>query len=341
MIKVENFGRLSDGREVTAIKLDNGVLSVTFLDYGARIQSLVYDGHDVVLGYDTVAGYEKCTAYQGATVGRFANRIDGGRFTLNGVEYDVGRNSGEVHLHGGDVGFDRAIWEIAEWSDCDEPSVTFEHFSPDGDMGYPGALSITLMFTLSGGELIIEYFASSDADTVINLTNHSYFNLDGLSDVLDHHIYINASRITPLNARCVPDGSYMSVNGTPFDFRGGKRIGDGIDADDPQIAIGAGFDHNFVIEGYGMRTAAVAFSDVSGIRMECRTDRPGMQLYTSNFLGEGEGIGKGGKPYFRRQAFCLETQGFPDAPNKPAFPSAVLRKNDDWRSKTIYAFSKK
>ena len=341
MINFKSFGKLSDGREVTAITLDNGVLSATLLDYGARIQALVFDGQDVVLGYDDATGYEKCTAYQGATVGRFANRIDGGRFTLNGVEYDVGRNSGEVHLHGGEVGFDRAIWEIEDFYDGDEPSVTFTHLSPDGDMGYPGALSVYVDFILLGCELHIKYYAVSDADTVINLTNHSYFNLDGSADVLDQRLMINASRITPLNSRCVPDGGFMSVDGTPFDFRSGKRIGDGIDADDPQIAIGAGFDHNFVIEGEGMRTAAVATSDVSGIRMECRTDRPGMQLYTSNFLGEAEGRGKGGRAYSRRQAFCLETQGFPDAPNKPQFPSALLKKDERWKSETIYAFSKK
>ena len=340
MIRIGSFGKLSDGREVTAVNLDNGVLSATFLDYGARVQSLVFSDTDVVLGYDGAAGYEKCTAYQGATVGRFANRIDGGRFILNGVEYDVGRNSGEVHLHGGAVGFDRAIWAI-DTSDGETPSVTFTHVSPDGDMGYPGELNVSVAYSLKGGELHIAYGAVSDKDTVISLTNHSYFNLDGKGDILEQYLMINANEITPLNGRCVPDGSYLSVAGTPFDFRKMKRIGDGIDDDHPQIVIGAGFDHNFVIAGDGMRVAATACSQKSGIRMECRTDRPGMQLYTSNFLGESEGIGKSKKPFFRRQAFCLETQAFPDAPNKPDFPSALLKKGDTWKSETVYAFSKK
>ena len=340
MITVNSFGKLSDGREVTAVNLDNGKLRVTLLDYGARVQSIVFGGVDVVLGYDDAAGYEKCTAYQGATVGRFANRIDGGRFTLDGVEYDVGRNSGEVHLHGGKVGFDRAIWDY-EISDGAEPSVRFTHVSPDGDMGYPGELRVAVTYSLLGAELHIAYDAVSDKDTVISLTNHSYFNLDGEGDILSQFLRINATQITPLNDRCVPDGSFMDVAGTPFDFNVAKRMGDGIDAGHPQIKIGAGFDHNFVIDGEGMRVAAVASSENSGIIMECRTDRPGMQLYTSNFLGEDEGIGKGGKPFFRRQAFCLETQGFPDAPNKPAFPSAILRKGEPWKSETVYAFSKK
>lgn len=340
MININSFGKLGDGREVTAVKLDNGTLSVTLLDYGARVQSIVFDGVDVVLGYDDAAGYEKCTAYQGATVGRFANRIDGGRFTLNGVEYDVGRNSGEVHLHGGEIGFDRALWDY-EVCDGAEPSVCFLHLSPEGDMGYPGELRVAVTYSLVGAELHIAYDAVSDKDTVISLTNHSYFNLDGESDILSQYLQINAAQITPINGRCVPDGSFMPVAGTPFDFRISKRIGDGIDADDPQIAIGAGFDHNFVIDGEGLRVAAVASSEKSGICMECRTDRPGIQLYTSNFLGEDEGIGKGGKPFFRRQAFCLETQGFPDAPNKPEFPSAILKKGEAWKSQTVYAFSKK
>ena len=340
MISIRSFGKLSDGREVTAVRLDNGELSVTLLDYGARVQALVFDGVDVVLGYDDASGYEKCTAYQGATVGRFANRIDCGRFALNGVVYDVGRNSGEVHLHGGEVGFDRAIWAY-EVFDGAEPSVVFSHISPDGDMGYPGELRVSVMYSLIGPELHIAYSAVSDKDTVISLTNHSYFNLDGEGDILAQSLMINASEITPLNDRCVPDGSFMNVEGTPFDFRVMKRIGRDIDADHPQIKIGAGFDHNFVIDGEGIRTAAIAFSDRSGISMECRTDRPGMQLYTSNFLGESEGVGKSGRAFSRRQAFCLETQGFPDAPNKPAFPSAVLRKGETWKSETVYAFSKK
>ena len=340
MIKVENFGKLSDGRETKIITLSNGELTAKLLDYGARVQSLIFGGVDVVLGFDDAAGYEKCTAYQGATVGRFANRIDGGRFTLNGVECDVGRNSGEVHLHGGEVGFDRAIWEF-DVADGDAPYVCFTHVSPDGDMGYPGELRVTVTYSLVGAELNIAYSAVTDMDTVISLTNHSYFNLDGEGDILSQFLLINADEITPLDERSVPDGSFMPVAGTPFDFKDFKRIGDDIDADHQQIEYGAGFDHNFVISGTGLRTAARAYSDKSGIALECRTDRPGMQLYTSNFLGESEGTGKGGKPYFRRQAFCLETQGFPDAPNKPAFPSAVLRKGEEWRSETVYAFSKK
>lgn len=341
MVAIKEFGKLSDGREVTAITLSDGTLTACLLDYGARVQSLVFDGVDTVLGYDSAEAYEACTTYQGAAIGRFANRIADGRFTLGGVEYDVGRNSGggAVHLHGGDVGFDRAIWSYSV-NDGTSPSVEFSHTSPDGDMGYPGTLSATVRYTVSNGALQIEYNAVSDKDTVISLTNHCYFNLDGNGDILGQYLTVNSHKITPLDEKCVPTGEFMDTDGTEFDFTSEKQIGRDIDKSHPQLIIGGGYDHNFVISESGFRFAARARSEKSGITLECCTDRPGLQLYTSNFLGDDSAPGKNGKPLFRRQAFCLETQGFPDAPNKPGFPSAVLKKGEQWSSKTVYSFSK-
>ena len=338
MISVKKFGKLKDGREVDIITLSNGTLTVKLLNYGARVQSLVFDGVDTVLGYDNIEGYEECTSYQGTTVGRFANRIAGGKFTLNGIEYDVGANSNGVHLHGGFVGFDRQIWDYETSENC----VTFKHFSPDGDMGYPGNLSVTVTFSVTdSNSLEIEYFAQSDMDTVISLTNHCYFNLDGQGDILNHELMINASAITPLAPDMIPTGEIMNVEGTPFDFRISKKIGTDIESEFSQVALTGGFDHNFVLDGKGFRSVAKAYSEKSGITLECFTDRPALQLYASNCLDAGEGIGKNGVEFFKWQAFCLETQAFPDAPNKPEFPSAILKKGELWKTKTVYSFSKK
>lgn len=338
MIAVKKFGKLSNGKEITAITISNGKLKVRLLDYGARVQSLVYAQKDVVLGYDDADRYERCTSFQGATVGRFANRIDNGRFILNGTEYDVGRNSGKVHLHGGQVGFDKVVWEY-ETAGGAEPSVTFSHVSPDGDMGYPGTLKASVRFCIKGESLEISYNADTDADTVISLTNHCYFNLDGEGDVLSTLLRINASAITPIDEKMIPTGEFLLVGGTPFDFRKPRKIGECISDNHPQLILGGGYDHNFVLDGSGMRVVARAFSEKSGITLECRTDRPGLQLYTCNFPDDVSTVGKGGAKMSKHQAFCLETQGFPDAPNKPSFPSAVLKKGERFISKTVYSFS--
>lgn len=339
MMKIEKFGTLSDGREVDLITLSTERVIVKLLNYGARVQSLIFDGVDTVLGYDTIEGYERCTSYQGTTVGRYANRIADGIFFLGGEKYDVGTNSNGVHLHGGYVGFDRHVWS---YKVCEEEnSVIFKHFSPDGDMGYPGNMEITVKYEIVDSALSIEYSANSDKDTVISLTNHCYFNLDGEGDILSQELYVNSSAITPLASDMIPTGELMSVEGTPFDFRVPKKLGADINSDFDQISLTGGFDHNFALDGEGMRTAAIAYSEKSGIQLECKTDRPGLQLYTSNCLDAGEGIGKNGVEFFKWQAFCLETQGFPDSPNKEQFPSAVLRKGETWNSKTVYSFSKK
>lgn len=340
-IEVEKFGSLKDGREVEKITIKGkSLLTVSFLTYGARVQSLVFDGTDTVLGFNDIAGYESCTSYQGAIIGRYANRIDNGEFVLNATKYDVGANSNGVHLHGGETGFDKKIWNY-ELFDSNEPCVLFKLYSEDGDMGYPGNLRVEVRYTVTdNNELKIEYSAISDDDTIINLTNHCYFNIGG-EDCLDTLLSIDADSITPLNKKMIPTGEILPVDNTPFDLRSPLRISEGIHSTHEQIVLTDGYDHNFVLNGSGFRRIASAFSPVTGIVLECSSDRPGMQLYTSNCLGPEEGINKDGKPLKKWQAFCMETQSFPDSPNKPDFPSVILKKGVNWISKTVYSFSKK
>ena len=339
------FGRTKDGTEIYEYVLQGaGGLRLSVLTYGATIRSLVFDGKDLVLGYDRLEDYvADDTSYLGATVGRYANRIAGGRFTLDGVTYDVGCNErGRGHLHGGAKGFSKQVWQAAVTSDGGAPSVRMTYRSADGEEGYPGALDVAVTFTVTEDDALrIRYEAAADRDTVLNLTDHSYFDLNGWDggDILDTVLTIYADKITAVDDQLIPTGEMLPVQGTPFDFRTGKPIGRDLDAADEQLRLGGGYDHNFVL---GMdrrqRLAATAYAPRSGIWMECRTDMPGMQLYTSNSLHTA--TGKGGRPLYEHQGLCLETQFFPDSPNQPAFPSAVLRGGERFTSETSYRFFK-
>jgi len=346
-VKKESFGKV-EGRGVELYTLTNKKgAEAKITTYGATVVSLkVPDRNgkfdDVVLGFDDIDGYLKGSSYFGATIGRFGNRIAKGRFTLNGVGYKVATNNGENHLHGGNKGFDKVIWNAKPFNLKDGVGVTLSYLSHDGEEGYPGNLSVSVTYTLTdNNELKISYAASTDKDTIVNLTNHSYFNLagQGNGDILNHQLMINADRFTPTDAGSIPTGELRSVKGTPFDFSQPTAIGARIDQDYEQLKFGKGYDHNYVLNGrVGMlRKAAQVFEPTSGRTMEAWTTEPGVQLYTGNFLAGAKG--KSGKIYQFRNGFCLETQHFPDSPNKPSFPSTVLRKGRTFRTQTIYRFS--
>jgi aldose 1-epimerase len=334
-VTVFPFGKLSDGTAVTAAKLETSAgMSVTVLDYGATIQSLCIPGRDgkavdVVLGYDDAAQYEAGHDYLGATIGRVGNRIGGARFSLNGKEYALAKNDGENHLHGGLRGFDRRMWTMT----ASEDAIVCERLSPDGEEGYPGNLRVRVTFSLSqNGALTIAYDAETDADTLVNLTNHCYFNLNGSGSVMGHRLQVFAERICENDEHCLPTGRLLDVALTPFDFRAGKTVGADIDAENEQLRRAGGYDHNFCLSG---RRAAVLQGEKSGIGMTVDTDMPGMQVYTANWLGEQRG--KNGAPMGRRSAVCLETQLYPNATNCYAFPSPVLRRGQKLHSETVYS----
>lgn len=333
------YGVTPDGTSVEKVTLKGkNNLSLSFITYGGIITELIYKGKDVVLGHTCLEDYLPDIGCIGVTVGRYANRIAAGKFTLNGVEYDVGCNEeGRGHLHGGKIGFEKRVWTLG---DVSENSATLHYTSADGEMGYPGKMDVSVTFTAEDDDtLAIFYRATTDKDTVINLTNHAYFNLNGYDggNILDTELQINAETFLPVDDLLIPTGERMPVEGTPFDFRVAKPIGQDIRADHPQIAVGGGYDHNFCLgETCEYRHAVSAYSPRSGIRMDCYTDEPGVQLYTGNFLSID--FGKGG-PMTQYQGFCLETQHFPDSPNHPDFPSTVLKAGEVFESTTRYHFS--
>lgn len=331
------FPPLRDGTAVTAARIENACgASVTVLDYGATIQSLCVPDScgglvDVVLGYDTAAAYEADTEHLGGTIGRVGNRIGGAAFSLNGKRYALAKNNGENHLHGGLRGFDKRLWDMSANGD----SVVFERLSPDGEEGYPGNLRVRVTFTLTADNALrIAYDAETDADTLVNLTNHAYFNLNGGGDVLGHELRIFADRFCENGEGCLPTGRLLDVEGTPFDFRGGKTVGADIGAEHEQLRRAGGYDHNYCLAG---KRAAVLRGEKSGVVMTVLTDLPGLQLYTANFLSER--AGKGGALMRERGAVCLETQLYPNAMDCYGFPSPVLRSGRRLRSETVYAFS--
>lgn len=339
------YGKLLDGAEVYAYTLDNGLgLSAEILTYGGIVKNLyVTDKNgiktDVVLGRDTLSDYLSNDGYLGALIGRHANRIAGGEFELNGTKYNVGINEGKNSLHGGNTGFDKKVWS-AQAIDGKEPSLVLTLMSPDGEEGFPGHLKVRVFYTLtSDNALKIEYSAQSNKDTVCNLTNHSYFNLAGhASGTVDNQIlYINSDFYTPNDSECMPTGEVMSVEGTPFDFRAPKSIGQDINSDFEQIKMFGGYDHNFAVNGRGYRKAAEAKCLENGITMEVYTDKPAMQLYTSNGLAEG--VYKDGTHYGVHQAYCLETQYFPNAMAHSHYPSPILKKGEEYHFTTEYKFS--
>lgn len=326
------------GDSVEKLTLSQDDFSVSFITYGATMTSLNMHGYDVVLGYNNAEEYKNDTASIGVTVGRYANRIANGMFSLNGVSYDVGRNETARggHLHGGEIGFQKKQWIVGT---CEDNAFTLHLHSPHGDMGYPGDLDVALRVSIEEPNTIsLQYTATTNRDTVINLTNHAYFNLNGYDggDILDTELQICADAILPVDTRLIPTGSILSVTGTPFDFRTAKPIGRDINAPHEQLQIGGGYDHNFILNGLGFRRVVTAFSPRSGIQMECYTDQPGVQLYTGNFLETD--VGKGGA-MTRHQGFCLETQHYPDSPNHPAFPTTLLRAGETFTSRTDYRFS--
>ena len=311
-------------------------LSVGILTYGATIQEIRFRGTDVALGYSALEDYQEMEGYLGATVGRYANRIAGGKFTLNGISYDVGCNEkGRGHLHGGVIGLSHKFWRAEILSGTE---LRCTALLEDGEEGYPGEMRVSVTFTVDGNILRLTYEAASSRDTVFNPTNHCYFNLNGQNGapVTNHLMQLNARAYTPVDERLIPTGEIRPVRGTPFDFESPKPIGRDLDAADPQLRLGGGYDHNFVLQGSGLKQAAAVSSPVTGIAMECHTTMPGIQFYTANCLHNPKG--KSG-PMGPRQGFCLETQFFPDSPTHPSFPSAVLRAGEAFRSVTEYRFT--
>jgi aldose 1-epimerase len=338
------FGRLSDGRQVTAAKLKNRAgASVTVLDYGATIQSLCVparDGSlvDVVRGYDTAEEYERNGDFFGATIGRVANRIGGAAFELHGKRYELAKNDGENHLHGGTEGFSHRVWAITA---CSDNSVTLSLTSPDGDQGYPAALTASVTYSLQGSTLTADYRARADGDTYCNLTNHSYFNLAGHNSgsVLQQELTLCADCFTATDGASIPTGELAAVADTPMGFTVATAIGARIDEDYVQLRQAKGYDHNFVLRCCDgtLQHAATVFCAETGITMEVATTQPGVQVYTANYLTPRKG--KGGCTYSYRHGLCLETQHFPDSPHQPHFPSTLLRKGKEYRQITTFTFS--
>lgn len=347
-ITKKSFGTVN-GQPATLYTLTNSRgVSASVTDYGATLVSIMAldkTGHyeDVVLGFDDVSGFVNAKGpYFGAVVGRYGNRIAKGRFTLNGKAYKLATNNGANHLHGGVKGFDQMMWKASEGETPDGPTVTFEYVSQDGEEGYPGTLTSRVTYTLTQmNALRIQYEMSSDKDTVANLTNHAYFNLSGdpARGVGDHEFEIRADRYTPVDDGLIPTGELASVEGTPFDFRKPERLGPRLFKNHPQIRIGKGIDHNFVLNGEAgtPRPVVIVKEPRSGRVMEVSTSEPGVQFYTGNFL-DGTVVGRAGKPYRKHAGFCLETQRFPDSPNQPKFPSAVVKAGVKRTSETVFKF---
>jgi aldose 1-epimerase len=353
--KRTSFGELSDGRKIEAVELTNtSGVSARIVTLGAALQALLVPDKqgksaDIVLGYRTAAEYLAKPQYFGVTVGRYANRIAKGKFALDGKSYTLAANDGPNHLHGGTKGFDKVVWQIDSVKSGAPAntlaSVVLSYTSPDGEEGYPGALKVTATYSLSDkNELSIDYRATTDKATIVNITNHSYFNLAGeagTSDVLGHRLTLAADAFTPVDSTLIPTGAKQPVAGTPFDFRKPTLIGARVrDGRDEQMRFGRGYDHNFVVNGAAgtMRLAARVEDPASGRVMELLTTAPGVQFYSGNFL-DGTSVGKSGRIYRQGDALCLEPQVFPDAPNQKGFPSARLDPGKTYSNSMILRFS--
>jgi aldose 1-epimerase len=341
------FGVLPGGGRVDLYTLRNGNgVEAKITNYGGIVVSLTTpDRHretaDVLLGFDDLNGFLINRPYFGAIIGRYANRIAGGRFVLGKQEYKLATNDGDNHLHGGVRGFDKVLWNARAERRGADVALVLSYLSIDGEEGYPGNLDVEIAYTLSlDNALKIEYRASSDRATPVNLTNHMYFNLGTGADILGHELKLYAERFTPIDACMIPTGEYRSVAGTPFDFRIPVRIGARIAEDDPQLKRAGGYDHNFIIAGKAgqLRVAAEVYARQSGRALQVLTTEPGLQFYSGNFL-DGSVIGKHQTAYARRSGFCLETQHFPDSPNQPQFPSSILMPGARYRQTTIYRFA--
>lgn len=347
-VQRQNFGRSNDGRQIDLYTLSNSRgMQVSITNYGGTIVSIKVpdkngDLADVVLGYDDLAGYEGGKAYLGATIGRYANRIAAGKFSLHGNTYTLPKNNGPNTLHGGAIGFNKRVWVAKDVSMSAGQSLELTYLSKDGEEGFPGNLSLKVVFSLADtNELRIDYGATTDKNTVLNLTNHSYFNLAGQGEgnILNHQVTIHASRFTPVDATLIPTGELRNVKGTPFDFNEASAIGARIESEDEQLKLAKGYDHNWILDGNAgtLRPAAEAYDPKSGRVLEVSTTEPGIQFYTGNHLERFRG--KGGKVYDFRDAFCFETQHFPDSPNHPDFPSTELKPGEHFHSTTLFKFS--
>jgi aldose 1-epimerase len=340
------FGKMPDGTPVEIFTLSDGAYEARISTYGGILVSMKTPDRkgtpaDVVLGFDDLDGYVANSngpagAFFGAIIGRYANRIAHGGFVLDGKKYSLPVNNGENTLHGGPHGFNNVVWKAKAIAD----GVELSYLSKDGDAGFPGSLSTVVRYTLDKGDLRMEYSATTDKDTVLNLTNHAYFNLAGQGDVLNYQLTLHASHFTPVDAGLIPTGERKSVEATPFDFRKATAVGARINADDEQLHLGHGYDHNWVLDSDGKKLAEAAevYDPASGRVLKVLTDQPGIQIYTGNFL-DGSIKGKGGKPEERRSAICLETQHFPDSPNHPDFPTTELKPGGRYHTITIYSFS--
>lgn len=343
-ISVEPYGKLQDGTEVSLYKLTNGKARMGVISYGGIIVSLEVpdkDGSlvDVVLGFDSLRAYEQRNPFFGALVGRYGNRIANGRFTLDGKVYELVKNNNGNHLHGGTKGFDKVVWKIEQISSGEGAALKLSYLSKDMEEGYPGNLNVEVIYTLTDDNTVkFDYRATTDKKTIVNLTQHTYFNLSGgKTDILSHEIMLNADKFIPVNEALIPTGEIRPVANTPMDFRKPTRIGERINSDDEQIRFGRGYDHTWVLNGEGMRLAADVYEPLSGIEMTVRTTEPGVQFYTGNFL-DGSLRGKNNVVYHQRTGFCLETQHFPDSPNQSSFPSVVLEPGATYSTQTTYKF---
>jgi aldose 1-epimerase len=342
-ITQEQFGLTPEGRQVQLFSLANEHgMEVRITNYGCiitviKVPDRAGKTEDVVLGHDTLEGYLNRSRYFGALVGRYGNRIARGRFTLDGHEYSLAINNGKNHLHGGVKGFDKVVWDASQVDD----GLTLSYLSKDGEENYPGNLQTTVKYSLTGrNELQIEYLANTDADTIINLTNHSYFNLAGGGTILGHELIINADAFTPVGEGLIPTGEIRCVSNTPLDFRSAHAIGERITESHEQLQLAGGYDHNFVLRPADepLRTAAKLYEPKSGRVLEVLTTQPGMQFYSGNFL-DGTIIGKRGRQYVKYSACCFEPQHFPDSPNHPSFPTTVLKPGEQFRQTTVFRFS--
>jgi len=349
-VRKEAFGKTGDGRPVDLYTLTNSKgMEVRAMTYGGIIVSIrVPDKNgkiaDVVLGHDKVDGYLVNPPYFGAIVGRYANRIANGSFTVDGVKYTLAKNDGPNSLHGGLNGFNKVLWEAKEFKGAKGVGVSFSYLSKDGEEGYPGNLKVKVSYTLTDeNQLILDYEATTDKATPLNISQHSYFNLagEGSGDILGHEVTLNADRFTPVDKTLIPTGELRPVQGTPMDFTKATPIGARINEDYEQLVIGRGYDHNFVINRNnkdGLILAARVHEPTSGRVLEVLTTEPGVQFYSGNFL-DGSITGKQGHAYKLRNGFCLETQHFPDSPNHPDFPSTIVKPGKGFHSQTIFKFS--
>lgn len=346
----EKFGVLPDGREVTkhVLKNKNGV-EVHVINYGGIITHLKAPDksgklEDIVLGYDSLGGYLKETPYFGAIIGRYGNRIANGKFTLEGKQYTLVQNNNGQHLHGGTKGFDKVFWNISEIDSDSGMAIRLTYLSKDMEEGYPGNLNVTVDYTLTDdNELRFDYTATTDKATVVNLTQHTYFNLSGnaVRDITDHILTLNSDEYLPVSKVLIPTGKPAPVAGTPFDFNTPTRVGLRINEKHEQLKLAGGYDHCWILAGgEGMKTAGSVYDSISGRTVEVRTTEPGIQFYSGNFL-TGSITGKGGVVYKHRYGLCLETQHYPDSPNQPQFPSVVLKPGETYKTQTVYKFGTK